>query len=106
MAWTSLCELGDLNEGAGKYVEVGGLRLAVFLHRGKVHTMDNYCPHAGGNMAGGYVEEGCAICPWHHWAFRLDTGHLRDTTAVQIPIYPTRLLERDGHPTLVQADLP
>ena len=31
MAWTSLCDLDELNEGAGKYVEIGGFQLAVFL---------------------------------------------------------------------------
>jgi hypothetical protein len=27
--------------------------LAVFLDQGKVYAMDNYCPHAGGNLAEG-----------------------------------------------------
>jgi nitrite reductase/ring-hydroxylating ferredoxin subunit len=68
--------------------------------------MDNYCPHAGGNLAGGMVDEtGCAICPWHQWAFRLENGQLRDAPGVVIKTYPTRLLQHAGR-TLVQADLP
>ena len=107
MAWTSLCELGELIEGQGKYVEIDGFRLAVFLHRGSVHTIDNYCPHAGGNMSGGFVDErGCAVCPWHGWAFRLDTGEMPGAPVVRIDTYPTRVLTRDGRPDLVQADLP
>jgi nitrite reductase/ring-hydroxylating ferredoxin subunit len=106
MAWTSLCELGELAEGKGKYVEIDGFQLAVFLHEGKVYVIDNFCPHAGGNLAGGYVENGCAVCPWHHWAFRLENGQLRDSPGVMITTYPTRLLQREGKPALVQADLP
>ena len=56
MSWTSLCELSDLTENQGKYVEIGGFQLAVFLSAGNVHVMDNYCPHAGGNIAAGFVE--------------------------------------------------
>jgi nitrite reductase/ring-hydroxylating ferredoxin subunit len=107
MAWTSLCELADLTEGLGRYVEVDGFQLAVFLSAGRIAVLDNSCPHAGGNLAAGHVEEGCAVCPSHRWAFRLDNGGLRDAGgAIAIRTYPTRLLSRPGHPTLVQADLP
>lgn len=105
MAWTSLIPLADLVEGAAKYVEVDGYRLAVFLHEGRPHVMDNYCPHAGGSMAGGYIEDGCAVCPWHNWPFRLDNGELKGSPAVTIDMYPSRLLDRPEGP-MVQADLP
>ncbi|HEV8291160.1 MAG TPA: Rieske 2Fe-2S domain-containing protein, partial [Tepidisphaeraceae bacterium] len=89
-----------------KYVEVGAFQLAVFLHEGQPRVMDNYCPHAGGNLAGGVIEDGCAICPWHAWGFRVDNGELRDCPAVTVATYPARILERDNLPPLVQADLP
>jgi nitrite reductase (NADH) small subunit len=106
MAWASLCEIDELQEGRGKYVEIDGFQLAVFLWEGQVYVIDNYCPHAGGNLAGGFVKDGCAVCPWHFWAFRLDTGQLRDSSAVMVSTYKTRLLERSEKPVLVQADLP
>ena len=106
MAWTSLCDHDELVEGRGKYVEIGGFQLAVFLHQGHCYVIDNTCPHAGGSLAGGEIEDGCVLCPWHYWAFRLDNGQLRDMPGVVITTYQTRLLERDGRPTIVQADLP
>lgn len=106
MGWTSLCELSELEPGKGKYVEIDGFQLAVFLHEGNVYVMDNVCPHAGGNIAGGYVENGCAICPWHYWAFRLDNGELPDAPGVKVTTYRTRLFERQGVSPMVQADLP
>jgi len=105
MAWTSLCKLGDLEENKGKYVESDGFQLAVFPSSGKVYVMDNYCPHAGGNLAGGIVEEGCAVCPWHFWPFRLETGELRDSPGVMVKTYPTRMINHEGR-QLIQADLP
>jgi nitrite reductase (NADH) small subunit/3-phenylpropionate/trans-cinnamate dioxygenase ferredoxin subunit len=105
MAWTSLCDLDELKAGEGKYVEIDGFQLAVFLHEGHVRVMDNTCPHAGGNLAGGYVEEGCIVCPWHYWPFRLEDGQLRDSPGVHVSVYPARVLEHAGK-KLVQADLP
>ena len=106
MGWTSLCDIDELEEGRGKYVEIGGFQLAVFLHLGRPYVIDNACPHAGGNLSGGEIEDGCVLCPWHYWAFRLDNGQLRDMPGVAIDTYPTRLYEREGKPSLVQADLP
>jgi nitrite reductase/ring-hydroxylating ferredoxin subunit len=105
MSWTTLCELTEIEEGKGKYVEIDGFQLAVFLDRGNVFVTDNTCPHAGGTLAGGYVEEGCAVCPWHYWAFRLDNGQLRDMPGCNIVTYKTRLHEHQGK-QFVQADLP
>lgn len=106
MAWVSLCDLSELVEGKGKYVEIDGFELAVFLHEGAPRVMDNLCPHAGGSMAGGYVDNGCAVCPWHFWAFNLNTGEMRNAPTLKIDTYRTRLFEREGKPPLVQADLP
>src|SRR5262245_48938710 len=106
MSWTSLCDLDELTEGKGKYVEIEGSKLAVFLDHGNVFVIDNYCPHAGGNLAGGVVDHGCAVCPWHNWAFRLENGQLRDAPGVTVTTYKTRLFKREGKPDLVQADLP
>jgi nitrite reductase/ring-hydroxylating ferredoxin subunit len=105
MAWTSLCDLDELKPGEGKYVEIDGFQLAVFIENGQVFVMDNTCPHAGGNLAGGYVEEGCAVCPWHYWAFRLDNGQLKDMPGVAVTTYKIRLYAHEGR-KLVQADLP
>ena len=106
MAWVSLCQLDEVEEGRGKFVEVGGFQLAVFVHEGKPFVLDNRCPHAGGSLSGGHVESGCAVCPWHHWAFDLGTGQLRGRPAVKVRCYPARLLEREGKPALIQAELP
>ncbi len=107
MAWTSLCELTELEEGVGKFVEISGFKLAVFLQRDNVYVMDDACPHAGASLSGGHVEAGCVVCPWHAWAFQLNNGQLRDAPGVNVDTYKVRVFEPSGgRPKLVQADLP
>ena len=106
MPWTPLCELADLHEGVGKYVEASGYCLAIFLHAGKVRVIDNACPHAGANLSAGWIDDGCVVCPKHGWPFRLEDGQLRDTPGVNVDVYAVRLLERAQKSPLVEAQLP
>jgi nitrite reductase/ring-hydroxylating ferredoxin subunit len=105
MPWVSLCTLDELTDGKGKYVEVDGFHLAVFLTGQTVSAMDSTCPHAGANLADGFIEDGCCVCPWHFWAFRLDNGQLRESPGVAIRKYETRLFPFNGK-QFVQAELP
>jgi nitrite reductase (NADH) small subunit/3-phenylpropionate/trans-cinnamate dioxygenase ferredoxin subunit len=104
--WVSLCQVDELAEGRGKYVEIGCFQLAVFLDQGKPYVIDNRCPHAGGSLSGGEVHDGHAVCPWHQWAFGLETGQLRGRPGVRIRVHKARLHKRADKPDLVQAELP
>jgi nitrite reductase/ring-hydroxylating ferredoxin subunit len=106
MAWTSLCDLDELTEASAKRVDIDGYLLAVYLHENKVFVLDAICPHAGHDIAEGGVQNGCAVCPYHGWNFRLTDGQMPDSPGVSTRTYPTRLFPREGRPTLVQADLP
>ena len=58
MAWVTLCSVNELINGKGKYVEVDGFHLAVFLDATEISVIDSTCPHAGANLADGLVEDG------------------------------------------------
>jgi nitrite reductase (NADH) small subunit/3-phenylpropionate/trans-cinnamate dioxygenase ferredoxin subunit len=91
MDWIVVCKVTDLKEGEGKFVEAGGVQVAVFLSKGQVHVFDDHCPHAGASLSGGYLEEGHVVCPWHYWSFNLQTGKLAPSGQAGIHIYPCRL---------------
>ncbi|MBV8779854.1 MAG: Rieske (2Fe-2S) protein [Phycisphaerae bacterium] len=105
MAWVTLCESDELVEGEGKYVEIDGFHLAVFLDGDEPAVIDDRCPHAGGSLSGGVVMNRCAICPWHGWAFALRDGTLQGAPQISVTRYPTRFYQSSGK-RFVQADLP
>lgn len=98
----SIVPLNQCVIGGGTFVHVQGLELAVFrlTDPQRVYVLDNSCPHAGGNLAGGDIEELVVSCPWHHWKFSLETGVCTHSAAARVRRY--RCAVRDG---VVWADL-
>lgn len=96
--------MNELTEGHAKPVEVDGYRLSVFLHEGKPYVLDDTCPHAGASMSGGWIEDGCAVCPRHLWRFDLADGKLHGLGSDGLQAYPSRVIEFNGQ-SLLQAEL-
>jgi nitrite reductase/ring-hydroxylating ferredoxin subunit len=74
MTWVSLGPVGELHFADGATVKVGERELAVFRLADGYAVFENSCPHAGGPLAEGYVDDGRVTCPWHAWSFDLRTG--------------------------------
>jgi len=43
-------------------------------HNGEYSALDNKCPHQGGPLGEGSIENGLLRCPWHGWDFDPHTG--------------------------------
>jgi thiamine pyrophosphate-dependent acetolactate synthase large subunit-like protein/nitrite reductase/ring-hydroxylating ferredoxin subunit len=77
--WHKVAELDELPERRVKTVTVGTRSLALVHYDGQYSAMDNRCPHQGGPLGEGSIEEGvegqCWLrCPWHGWDFDPLTG--------------------------------
>ncbi len=72
---TKLANVSDIPENEGLIVLApDGSEVALFKCNGSVYALDNSCPHQGGPLGEGFIEEGCVTCPWHGWQFDLKTG--------------------------------
>lgn len=61
--------------GEGRAFEVGGEQVAVFrLRDGSLRALSAVCPHRGGPIADGQIDNRIVLCPLHLNAFDLDTG--------------------------------
>ncbi|GKZ12391.1 MULTISPECIES: Rieske (2Fe-2S) protein [Haladaptatus] len=71
----------EFPEGEGTMVEFDGREIAVFRSGDEFYAVENKCPHQGGPLSDGKVEETSVFCPWHGFEFDLTTGehsHLGD----------------------------
>ena len=89
--YTDLIAAGDVPEGEGRCVEAKDRVLGVFRCDGEFYVTDNACPHAGGNLAGGYFEGQILFCPWHHWPFDIRTGRCPQSQSVWVQTYPVKV---------------
>lgn len=60
--------------GEGREFVVAGRIVAIFNVDGAFFALDGICPHAGGPLGKGAVQNNVVTCPWHGWQFDVTTG--------------------------------
>ena len=87
--------LGCVSEfapGSLKVVETYGGRVLIAHSAHGYHAMHPTCPHTGGPLERGWLDEGCLVCPWHGARFDITTGQcLNGPTHIPLPIYDVRV---------------
>jgi len=72
--WFKVLEPDELEEGRVKSVTCDRLTLCMTRFEGEFGALDNKCPHQGGPLGEGSIENGQLRCPWHGWDFHPLTG--------------------------------
>ncbi len=72
--WHKVLEHGELEEGRVRQVTCGGQTVCLTHFEGKYGALDNRCPHQGGPLGEGAIENGYLRCPWHGWDYHPLTG--------------------------------
>jgi NAD(P)H-dependent nitrite reductase small subunit len=70
--------LGPIDQipvGEGRAFAIGNEQVAVFRPRGgRLQALQAICPHRGGPLADGLIDDAQVVCPLHNHAFRLVDG--------------------------------
>jgi ferredoxin-nitrite reductase len=64
----------EIAEGSGKLFRSKEEEVAVFKSNGQLYGIQNNCPHEGGQLSKGRIEDGEVVCPLHGYRFDLKTG--------------------------------
>lgn len=77
--WVPVLPVSDMADGRVRTVTAGTVSMALCQIDGQLAAMDNRCPHQGGPLGEGSIEQGkdgkCWLrCPWHGWDFDPLTG--------------------------------
>ena len=67
--WHRALTLDELPEGRVKTVTIGRRSLALTHAQGSYGALDNRCPHQGGPLGEGSIENGWLRCPWHGYDY-------------------------------------
>ncbi len=65
----------ELPEGRVKTVTAAHKGICLTHFEGKFSALDNKCPHQGGPLGEGSIENGMLRCPWHGWDYHPCTGN-------------------------------
>jgi len=83
--------LDAVPRGEGRVFAVGDVRLAVFrTHADQVFATQERCPHLGGPLADGLIDQGAVICPLHDRTYHLRSGAGLNTEC-SLQTYPARV---------------
>jgi len=74
LVWTRVLDSDELPEGRVKPVTCLHRTLCMTRHEGRYGALDNRCPHQGGPLGEGSIENGLLRCPWHGWDYDPITG--------------------------------
>lgn len=89
--WQRVAKLSEVPEGTCKSIQCAGPFLGLFNTGGKIHAMDNTCPHRGAPLGDGSLDGREVICPWHAWVFDVQTGECKTTPGIRQKTYPVKI---------------
>jgi pyruvate oxidase len=98
LVWYRVADRDGLAAGEVRAVQAGATTVALSRVDGEYGALDSACPHQGGPLGEGSIEEGaegrCWLrCPWHGWDFDPLTGSSPGGHGDGVPTYPVE--ERD-----------
>jgi len=77
----------------GLSVKLDGRQFALFRIGGDYYALDGECPHRGGPLGEGLIENGQVYCPMHGWRFDAKTGACVDNPNKPVRCFRTRVVD-------------
>jgi nitrite reductase/ring-hydroxylating ferredoxin subunit/uncharacterized membrane protein len=83
----------DLLEKTPHRVSLHGRNIVLVKYDGEIYALLDSCPHLGGPLSQGKLEECSIRCPWHGSRFALEDGRVLEGPAtLNAPTFATRLV--------------
>lgn len=72
--FVSVGRVDDWTDGQAREVKVHKKPMTVVRMKDRFFAINSICPHMGGPLSCGKVEQEKIYCPWHEWGFDVTTG--------------------------------
>ena len=83
--------LSELRDNAGIQRTLNDREVGLFRDGEEVLAVDGICPHVGGPLGEGFVEDGKVYCPLHGWPFDLKTGKCITNKRAKVECFQTKV---------------
>lgn len=87
------CSLEEVPDDMPMRVEIQGQGVLICRSEDAIFAVDEICPHKRRSMAYGIVFEGDLICPWHGYAFNLETGRCDQRRCEPATVYEVQIVD-------------
>ena len=74
-----------------KEFTVDGRAICVANVSGTVCVLDGTCPHEGGPLGEGVIEDGRVVCPWHGYAYDPRTGATENDPELKVQVFESKV---------------
>lgn len=88
LEWIKVAEITPVKEASVRKVKAGNQNICLVNFEGKYYVVSAKCPHAGGELAGGWCKNGQIICPLHRYEYDLETGKGAAGQGDYIDVFP------------------
>lgn len=89
--YVTVAQVDEIPLGTCQTLEVDGIRLALCNVNGTFLAVDNTCPHAGGPLGEGTMDQDVLECPWHGWRFNVRTGERLENPEIRVACVEVRV---------------
>jgi len=72
--FVKVATVADVPAGSVRHIVVHDKPMALCNVGGEFYAVNAVCPHMGGPLASGRLENYVITCPWHGWTFDVRTG--------------------------------
>ena len=87
-----ICSVSEVpSEGEVAEFTVQGRAFCVARVNGAIAVLDGVCPHEGGPLGEGIIEDGRVVCPWHAYAFDPISGTAEQDPEVKAEVFEAKL---------------
>ena len=95
-SWIDVGPAAGIPDGGSLVVRPdGGEAVAIFNNGGLLSAVSHLCAHQNGPLGEGRIVDGCIVCPWHGYQYRIVDGRAPAPFTEKIATYT--LAMRDGH---------
>lgn len=90
--WIDAARVGEIDDNGCVLFDLDDEDIAIYNLNGEYFAIEDRCTHDGGDLASGWVDDGCAVCPRHGARFDIRTGQVMAPPAYEdIHAFPTRV---------------